>query len=398
MPLGHEMSQVQLKLAAAYKLNWASQNVPINFPADYPPLHPRLEGSNAPVMRAVLTAPGGWSTLTMNHVRFEAIGDAVIEVVVCDAIHEHLPHATPDVMTQVRNAVCSGPTLARLGLLYDLYDRIRKPPLRDSRDNNYLRHKALVEDAFEALVGAVFFVHGFDRTKRWLRILLDPWLDLAYSSLPTNSCTNPTRRAVHVACPDLHRAISVAFGPQPLPAPSSRHWHPSNLPRKHAWTADHTTYHADLPQDYPPQLPRFQSPAHTDCLLRALTSTMWIPSPDSDDAKRGNNAAYVWLSSSVIKLTTAIMNEAALPLVYDHVSDIQCVVQLESDMITCVTVSLTCVSGPHVLGYRRPRACVAPIDIRTASKLRQRRCLGRKRRSSVQGAHLGSLSHPGCAL
>lgn len=118
--------------------------------------------------------------------RLEFLGDAVIACAIARHVYERFPDVPEGDLTRMKVALISGKTLAEVarGLRFDEVIRVGRGATKDaSRDS-------VLENAFEALVGAIMLELGVDEACAFvLRMLgdrLDPTSLLSTTSDPKN--------------------------------------------------------------------------------------------------------------------------------------------------------------------------------------------------------------------
>ncbi|MDR3225618.1 MAG: ribonuclease III [Clostridiales Family XIII bacterium] len=103
----------------------------------------------------------------MSNQRLEYLGDAVIELVVTDIIFDKLPDADEGLLTQLRSQLVCTAGLAREARQIGLGDYLilgRGAEMTGERDN-----PTILEDAFEALAGAIYLDGGWKRAESFVR-------------------------------------------------------------------------------------------------------------------------------------------------------------------------------------------------------------------------------------
>jgi ribonuclease-3 len=104
--------------------------------------------------------------------RLEYLGDAVLQILIGEALFDLYPDAREGVLSQRRSLLVNGPFLARLAVELGL-DRCLR--LGSSEENTGGRRRpAALADAFEALVGALYRDAGYDTTRRLVLALYGP--------------------------------------------------------------------------------------------------------------------------------------------------------------------------------------------------------------------------------
>jgi ribonuclease-3 len=111
--------------------------------------------------------------------RLEFLGDAVLGMIVADALMRLAPDASEGQLTQRRAALVNEPTLARIALELGLGEALRLG--RGEEKNNGREKPSILADAVEAVVGAVYLDGGIDAARAVVRRLLGEALDDAAS-------------------------------------------------------------------------------------------------------------------------------------------------------------------------------------------------------------------------
>ena len=110
-----------------------------------------------------------------NNERLEFIGDAVLGLVVAEALHERRPQAAEGELTRLRAALVKKTTLAEIAVGLRLGDYLHLGA--GERKSGGFRRASILADALEALFGAVYLDAGFDAARRCILRLLEPRLD-----------------------------------------------------------------------------------------------------------------------------------------------------------------------------------------------------------------------------
>jgi ribonuclease-3 len=118
--------------------------------------------SDASLLRLALThssceLPGG------DNQRLEFLGDAVLDLVIAEALFEKFPRADEGILDRCRAGIVNGKTLARVAAEYGL------AALLEVGEAHRLHHPepshAMLEDALEALIGAVYLDGGLEAAR-----------------------------------------------------------------------------------------------------------------------------------------------------------------------------------------------------------------------------------------
>lgn len=122
--------------------------------------------------------------------RLEFLGDAVVNLVVSEAVYARHPADDEGLLSARRAAIVSTAGLARLAARIGLGDELRLGEGEAQRGGR--RRPSLLASAFEALAGALYLDLGFPATRDWLLALLEP--DLTAVDLPGSVLKSPKSR------------------------------------------------------------------------------------------------------------------------------------------------------------------------------------------------------------
>ena len=107
--------------------------------------------------------------------RLEFLGDAVVQLVLTDALYRLFPTDREGLLSKRRAALANGPFLARLAREIELDACLRLGASEESTGGR--ARSAAIEDAFEALVGAVYVDSDFPTVSRVVLGLYGPLPD-----------------------------------------------------------------------------------------------------------------------------------------------------------------------------------------------------------------------------
>lgn len=128
--------------------------------------------------------------------RFELLGDAVLQLIITDALFQALPNEREGGLSKSRSTLTRGGFFARLAREIDLGPHLR---LGNSELQTGGRERdSILEDAFEALAGALYLDAGLEPTRRVVLALYGPILDRLNSFLPAD---NPKGRLQELVQP-----------------------------------------------------------------------------------------------------------------------------------------------------------------------------------------------------
>ncbi len=108
-----------------------------------------------------------------NNERLEFLGDAILDAVVAEALYLASDSVAEGNMTVARSRLVNGTTLAEFGrqLALDKLVELGRGERRGGKVKS-----SIVEDAFEALVGAIFLDSNFDTAREVLQAIIQPRL------------------------------------------------------------------------------------------------------------------------------------------------------------------------------------------------------------------------------
>jgi ribonuclease III len=112
--------------------------------------------------------------------RLEFLGDAVLDLCISHYLFERFPRKKEGELTKYKSIIVSGKYLVRLAEEIGLGDYLR---LSESEDRTGGRHRAsILEDAFEALIGAIYLDGGMPAAEAFVRRHILDDLDLRQAS------------------------------------------------------------------------------------------------------------------------------------------------------------------------------------------------------------------------
>lgn len=111
--------------------------------------------------------------------RLEFLGDAVLELCISELLYERFAGLREGELTAMRSGLVSQGALARLALELHIDECLRLG--RGEEEQGGRGREALISDAFEAVLGAVFLDGGFEAARGVARALFTPLLPAAGS-------------------------------------------------------------------------------------------------------------------------------------------------------------------------------------------------------------------------
>jgi ribonuclease III len=188
---------------------------PVN-PADFRSLLPEaLRGAQSLEQALTHRSAGG------NHnERLEFLGDAVLGLVIADALFERLPDAPEGDLTRLRAALVNRGSLAELARAAGMEGALNLG--QGERKSGGHRRESILADALEALIGVSYRVAGFEAAREFvLRLYAERLADLPSAESLKDSKTRlqevlqgrgrelPEYRVLEVSGPDHQRAFTV---------------------------------------------------------------------------------------------------------------------------------------------------------------------------------------------
>ena len=112
----------------------------------------------------------------LHNERLEFLGDAVLELSVSEALYAHFPQAREGILTSLRSKLVSEPALAKLARTLGLGPCLLLGKGEEQQGGR--NRDAILCDALESLLGAVFLDSDYPTTRNLIIDLLDPlWPD-----------------------------------------------------------------------------------------------------------------------------------------------------------------------------------------------------------------------------
>jgi len=95
--------------------------------------------------------------------RLEFLGDAILSMVIAEALYIHFPKAREGDLTRMRSSLVKGVTLAEIAKELELAEFLRLGP--GEMKSGGLRRESIQADAVEAILGAIFLDAGIEACK-----------------------------------------------------------------------------------------------------------------------------------------------------------------------------------------------------------------------------------------
>ncbi len=107
-----------------------------------------------------------------NNERFEFLGDALLSVVVAEALFQRFPKADEGALTRARSQLVREPQLAELARRHQLGERLILG--QGELKSGGFRRESILADAVEAIIGAIHLDAGFEVCRARVLALFEP--------------------------------------------------------------------------------------------------------------------------------------------------------------------------------------------------------------------------------
>lgn len=124
-----------------------------------------------------------------NNERLEFLGDSVLNLVITEYLYDVMPKASEGELSRMRAHLVKGTTLSAMAQEHGLGQHLKLGP--GELKSGGFRRQSIMEDAVEAIIGAVFLLRGFEYTRQYILELFNERL----ASLPeSESLKDPKSR------------------------------------------------------------------------------------------------------------------------------------------------------------------------------------------------------------
>jgi ribonuclease-3 len=101
-----------------------------------------------------------------NNERLEFLGDSVLGLVISDFLFEYFPNAKEGELSRLRSHLVRGTTLSEIAAESHLGDYLNLG--EGELKSGGFRRESIMEDALEAIIGAVYTIKGFDYARSYI--------------------------------------------------------------------------------------------------------------------------------------------------------------------------------------------------------------------------------------
>jgi ribonuclease-3 len=112
--------------------------------------------------------------------RLEFLGDAILDFITGEYLYHHFPEMPEGYLTNLRSALVRTETLAQFAINLKLGDYLFLG--RGEEESGGRKRQAILCDAFEALIGALYLERGMDYARQFVCKMIEPALEEILSS------------------------------------------------------------------------------------------------------------------------------------------------------------------------------------------------------------------------
>jgi ribonuclease-3 len=106
--------------------------------------------------------------------RLEFLGDAILDFITGEYLYHHFPEMPEGYLTNLRSALVRTETLAEFAANLNLGDFLFLG--KGEEEGGGRRRKAILCDAFEAVIGALYLEQGLEPTRQFIQKMIEPAL------------------------------------------------------------------------------------------------------------------------------------------------------------------------------------------------------------------------------
>jgi ribonuclease III len=106
--------------------------------------------------------------------RLEFLGDAILDFITGEYLYHHFPEMAEGFLTNLRSALVRTETLAEFAAQVSLGDFLFLG--KGEEDGGGRKRTAILCDAFEALIGAIYLERGIEFTRHYVQEMIEPAL------------------------------------------------------------------------------------------------------------------------------------------------------------------------------------------------------------------------------
>jgi ribonuclease III len=118
----------------------------------------------------------------VNNERLEFLGDAILDAVISHFLYEKYPFEHEGFLTEMRSKIVKGKKLKELAI------RLKIDVFVNQKTNQPLSNSRIYEDAFEALIGAIYIDKGYKTVYKFItKKILDKHIDFSKLELTNHN-------------------------------------------------------------------------------------------------------------------------------------------------------------------------------------------------------------------
>src|SRR5437763_10683235 len=130
---------------------------------------------NPNLLREALTHASIADTRLLSNERMEFLGDAVLDLIVCEALYKRFPQYMEGDLTKIKSAVVSRRTCAEVSKETGLVDLLIIGKGISAREQ---MPSSLAAAVYESIVAAIYLDGGFDVAKEYVLRTMSPKIDI----------------------------------------------------------------------------------------------------------------------------------------------------------------------------------------------------------------------------
>lgn len=156
---------------------------------------------------------------TDSYERLEFVGDSVIGLIVASYLYEKYPQENEGYLTRIRTKIVSSKGLSKLAKILNLDQYVKMNSKAMSQEWN--KNPRILEDTFEALIGAFYLDKGLDPCRKFLIRLIEKnmessdletdtnYKDILMKFVQSKSMKSPEYTITHTNGPDHAKKYTV---------------------------------------------------------------------------------------------------------------------------------------------------------------------------------------------
>lgn len=120
---------------------------------------------------------GAVSNIQHSYEILEFVGDSVYHLVLSDYLMNRYPECDENQLSTIRCSLINGAVMASVGkrLRFDLFVSLSK----NGEVQNVRNRNKILEDVFEAFIGAIFKCEGFDAAYQWVVAIIERYINIS---------------------------------------------------------------------------------------------------------------------------------------------------------------------------------------------------------------------------